>query len=182
MTRTETRKSEVRCCYLIFASIEDICGSNGASFCTSTYMTRTETRKIEVRCCYLIFASIEDICGSNGASFCTSYLGDTADLIFTSGAGALNHARTYDTTCQGVRITPIRCRSSLRWWDVGNTYAAVSESEVICDLRCGLKAEGSAPVGFHFEGVRNTPIWSPPVTSLATGAAISDSPQAARQY
>jgi hypothetical protein len=29
---------------------------------------------------------------------------------------AFNHARTYDTTCQGVRITPIRCRSSLRWW------------------------------------------------------------------
>jgi hypothetical protein len=69
--------------------------------------------------------------------------------------------RTYlrDTTCQGVRITPITCRSSLRWWDVGNTYAAVSESEVICDLRCGLKAKGNAPVGFRFEGVRNTPIF-----------------------
>jgi hypothetical protein len=77
-------------------------------------MTKPETRTNEVRCCYLIFASIEDMCGSNGAPFCTSYLGDTADLIFRNGAGALNHARTYDMTCQGVRSTPIRCRSSLR--------------------------------------------------------------------
>jgi hypothetical protein len=53
---------------------------------------------------------------SNGAPFSTSYLGDTADIIFGYGAGTLNHARTYDTTCQGVRIMPIRCRSSLRWW------------------------------------------------------------------
>jgi hypothetical protein len=68
---------------------------------TTAHMTKTETHTSEVRCCYayLIFASIEDMCGSNGAAFCTSCLGDTADLILLrSGAGALNHARTCDTT------------------------------------------------------------------------------------
>jgi hypothetical protein len=76
------------------------------------HMTKPDTRTNEVRCCYLIFASIEDMCGSNGPPFSTSYLGDTADMIFRYGA--LNRARTYDTTCQGVRSTPIRCPSSLR--------------------------------------------------------------------
>jgi hypothetical protein len=77
------------------------------------HKTKPEISASEVRCCYLTFASIEDMYGPNGAPFCTSYLGDTADLISRNGAGTLNHARTYDTTCPGVRITPIRCRLSL---------------------------------------------------------------------
>ena len=94
-----------------------------------------------------------------------------------------NKGRTYlRQGMPGCPITPIRCRSSLRWWDVGNTYAAVSESEVICDFRCGLKAKGNAPVGFRFEGVRNTPIWSPPVTSSATGEALPTLRRATRHY
>ena len=82
-------------------------------------MTKPEIRASEVRFCYLIFASIEDMYGPNGAPFCTFYLGDTADLIFRNGAGTLHHARTDDRTCQGGRITPIRCRSSLRWREEG---------------------------------------------------------------
>jgi hypothetical protein len=66
------------------------------------HMARPETRTNEVRCCYLVFASIENMYGSNGAPFSTSYLGDTADIIFGCGTGALNHARTYDMPCQGV--------------------------------------------------------------------------------
>ena len=39
-----------------------------------------------------------------------------------------NKGRTYlRQGMPGCPITPIRCRSSLRWWDVGNTYVAVSE-------------------------------------------------------
>ena len=53
-------------------------------------MTKPVARTNEVRFCYLIFASIEGMCGSNGAPFSTFYLGDTADIIFGYGAGALN--------------------------------------------------------------------------------------------
>jgi hypothetical protein len=35
MTKPDIRASEVPCCYLIFASIEGMCGSNGAPFSTS---------------------------------------------------------------------------------------------------------------------------------------------------
>jgi hypothetical protein len=51
----------------------------------------------------------------------TSYLGDTADLIFRNGAGTLHHARTAYRRqgMPGCPITPIRCRSSLRWREVG---------------------------------------------------------------
>jgi hypothetical protein len=35
MTKPEAHTNEMRCCYLIFASIEDMHGSNGAPFSTS---------------------------------------------------------------------------------------------------------------------------------------------------
>ena len=92
---------------------------------------------------------------------CQLRIWETRELR-SPGTAIRNKGRTYlRQGMPGCPITPIRCRSSLRWWDVGNTYATVSESEVICDFRCGLKAKGNAPVGFRFEGVRNTPIWSP---------------------
>jgi hypothetical protein len=58
-------------------------------------------------------------------------------------------------------------------------YAAVSESEVICDLRCGLKAKGTHLWASVFEGVRNTPICSPPVTSLARRSGLARRARAA---
>jgi hypothetical protein len=51
---------------------------------------------------------------------------------------------------------------------------AVSESEVICDLRCGGKAKGTHLWASVFEGVRNKPIHTPPpLTPLAT-ALVGD--------
>jgi hypothetical protein len=107
---------------------------------------------------YLIFASIEGMCGPpNGAPFCTSYLGDTADLIFRNGAGAVNRARTYAIR-QDMPGWPnyahhqMALVASLEGG--GNAYATVSESEVICDLRCGGKAKGTHLWASVFEGVR----------------------------
>jgi hypothetical protein len=96
-------------------------------------MTRTETRKIEVRCCYLIFASIEDICGSNGASFCTSYLGDTADLIFTSGAGALNHARMAGL---GNNLVQVLSTLSDRHWEFLRLWTGFELPSSCINLPC----------------------------------------------
>jgi hypothetical protein len=119
-----------------------------------------------------------------GSPLSTSYLGDAGIKISGYGKYETKGARTYDRACQDVRLRPSDAapRFAGGWWDVGNAHAAVSESEVICDFRCGLKAKGNAPVRFRFEGVRNTPIWPPPVTSLATGADTSGSAQAAKQY
>jgi hypothetical protein len=114
----------------------------------------------EVRCCYLVFASIEDMQGSNGAPFSISYRGDTADTIFGYGAGTPNHARTYDTTCPGVRSTPIGCRSSLHWWEVG-ICPALSERRGgfwFWDTACSRTNLPLAMRILSFEGVRNKPI------------------------
>ena len=66
----------------------------------------------EVRFCYLIFASIEDMYGPNGAPFCTSYLGDTADLIFRNGAGAL--ITTHVPTTRHARVSELRPSDAAR--------------------------------------------------------------------
>jgi hypothetical protein len=95
------------------------------------HTTKPETRKNEVRFCCLIFASIEDMYGPNGTPFCTSYLlGDTADLIFRNGAGALNHARTEDTGHARVsKIRPSRM-SFVGLWEA-KIQRSVMEGEAV---------------------------------------------------
>ena len=135
-----------------------------------------------MRSCYLIFHSIEHVQRRRTQLPCQLHICEMREFR-SPGTALRNKGRTYlRQGMPGCPITPIRCRSSLRWWDVGSTYATVSESEVICDFRCGLKAKGNAPAGFRFEGVRNTPIWSPPVTSLASGEALPTLRRAARHY
>ena len=130
-------------------------------------MTKLDLVRAKCAVCYLIFASNEANARPEREVPPLLHIWEMRELRSPDKVIG-NKGRTYlRQGMPGCPITPIRCRSSLRWWDVGNTYAAVSESEVICDFRCGLKAKGNAPVGFRFEGVRNTPIWPPPVTSLA---------------
>ena len=145
-------------------------------------MTKLDLVRAKCAFCYLIFASNEANARPEREVPPLLHIWEMRELRSPDKVIG-NKGRTYlRQGMPGCPITPIRCRSSLRWWDVGNTYATVSESEVICDFRCGLKAKGNAPVGFRFEGVRNTPIWSPPVTSSATGGALATLRRAAKQY
>ena len=145
-------------------------------------MTKLDLVRAKCAFCYLIFASNEANARPEREVPPLLHIWEMRELRSPDKVIG-NKGRTYlRQGMPGCPITPIRCRSSLRWWDVGNTYATVSESEVICDFRCGLKAKGNAPAGFRFEDVRNKPMRHPPVTSSATGVAFPTLRRAATQY
>ena len=64
----------------------------------------------------------------------------------------------------------------------GEKYAAVSDSEVDCDLGNGVKSRELTSGDPCCRGSTKYTYSVTPVTWLATGAAFSDSPQATRHY
>jgi hypothetical protein len=75
--------------------------------------------------------------GASGSPFPPSYLGDTATLVFRNGEeGALNHMPGCPNYAHQMPLVASLVEG-------GNTYAAVSENEVIRDLICGGKAKGT---------------------------------------
>jgi hypothetical protein len=104
---------------------QEILASNNLKGKRRTITTRPNPILVRAKCafCYLIFASNEGTYGRNGAPFCTSYLGDTEDLIFRNGAGALHHARTDDRQdmswcpkCYAHRV--LRATSLMGGWNM----------------------------------------------------------------
>ena len=80
-----------------------------------------------------------------------------------------------------VQIRPFRIFVIAELVD-GEKYAAVSDSEVDCDLGNGMKSRGLTSGDPCCRGSTKYTYSVTPVTWLATGAAFSDSPQATRHY
>jgi hypothetical protein len=111
----------------------------------------------------------------------TSCLGDTGRCDLRVRHRKPGNARTEMTRRPAVQIRPFRIFVIAELVD-GEKYAAVSDSEVDCDLGNGMKSRGLTSGDPCCRGSTKYTYSVTPVTWLATGAAFSDSPQATRHY
>jgi hypothetical protein len=111
----------------------------------------------------------------------TSCLGDTGRCDLRVRHRKPGNARTEMTRRPAVQIRPFRIFVIAELVD-GEKYAAVSDSEVDCDLGNGVKSRELTSGDPCCRGSTKYTYSVTPVTWLATGAAFSDSPQATRHY
>jgi hypothetical protein len=108
----------------------------------------------------------------------TSYLEDTGRCDLRVRHRKPGNARTEMTRRPAVQIRPFRIFVIAELVD-GEKYAAVSDSEVDCDLGNGVKSREPTSGDPCCRGSMKYAYSVTPVTWLATGAAFSDSPHSA---